>query len=168
MCIYIYIYILWHIYIYIYIHIHTYMRVVQKVKTISTHMLLADFAWDFFPSSLQSGPDCKWFSFVHTPEAVLGGMCMGSDEEVKKMVKDWLVVWRQISVMQAYRSSSHDEKWFKVCSNDVKYKFLNLLIYFFNHQRVFTFWTTYTRTHARARAHTRTHTHTHTHICCIS
>jgi hypothetical protein len=33
---------------------------------------------------------------------------MGSDEEVKKMVKDWLVVWRQISVMQAYRSSSHD------------------------------------------------------------
>jgi hypothetical protein len=36
------------------------------------------------------------------------------------------------------------EKWFKVCSNDVKYFLLIVFTYlFFNHQTTFTFWITY-------------------------
>jgi hypothetical protein len=89
--------------------IYIYTRVIQKVKTTSTCARLADFACDFFfhpPYSLDLVPS-DFHLFTHFKQ-FLGGMCMGSDEEVKKIVEDWLVVWQQISVIQAYRSLSHN------------------------------------------------------------
>jgi hypothetical protein len=67
------------------------MRVVQKVKTTTTYVLLGDFGWDSF-SHPPYGPDLaasdfhlftnlKQFFGLHTH--------MGSDEKVKKPVKDW-------------------------------------------------------------------------------
>jgi hypothetical protein len=58
-------------------------KVFQKVKTASTHALLADFAWDFFVYSLDLASS-DFHLFTHLKK-FLGGMLMGSDEEVKKM-----------------------------------------------------------------------------------
>jgi histone-lysine N-methyltransferase SETMAR len=68
----------------------SYMRVVQKVKTASTRALFADFAWDVFyhpPYSPDLAPSD--FNLITHLKQFLGGMCIGGDEEVKKMVKDW-------------------------------------------------------------------------------
>jgi hypothetical protein len=64
-------------------------RVIQKVKTTSTHALLADFAWEVFLHS-PYGPDLAendFHLFTHLKQ-FLGGTLTGSDE-VKKTVKDW-------------------------------------------------------------------------------
>jgi histone-lysine N-methyltransferase SETMAR len=63
------------------------MRVIQKVKTVSTHALLSDFAWGIIfhpPYSLDLAP-----SDLHLFKQFLDGRHIGSDEEVKKNVKDW-------------------------------------------------------------------------------
>jgi hypothetical protein len=69
------------------------MRVIQKVKTVGTCALLADFAWEVFsffdpPYSPDLAPGDFHF-FTHLKQ-FLGGTCMGSDEAVKKTVKDWV------------------------------------------------------------------------------
>jgi histone-lysine N-methyltransferase SETMAR len=62
------------------------MRVVQKVKTVSTRALLSDFAWGIISHPPYS-PDLAPSDF-HLKQ-FLDGTHMGSDEEVKKTVKDW-------------------------------------------------------------------------------
>jgi histone-lysine N-methyltransferase SETMAR len=64
-------------------------RVVPKVTTASTRVVLADFAWDVFyhpPYSSDLMPSDFHFS-THLKQ-FLGSTCMRSDEEVK-MIKDW-------------------------------------------------------------------------------
>jgi hypothetical protein len=48
------------------------------------------------------------FHLVTHLEQFLGGMYMGSDEEVKKTIKDWFSGLVQISTIQTYKNSSHD------------------------------------------------------------
>jgi hypothetical protein len=65
-------------------------RAIQKVKTTSTHALLADFAWDVFlcsPYSPDQAPS-DFNLFIHL-KPFLGDTHLGSNEEVKKTVKDW-------------------------------------------------------------------------------
>jgi hypothetical protein len=63
-------------------------RVVQKGKTTSTCALLDDFAWDvFFHPPYSPRPGFKWFSFVHTLEAVLWVARACGD--MKTTVKVW-------------------------------------------------------------------------------
>jgi hypothetical protein len=42
-----------------------------------------------FPSFLHSGPAPSDFHLFTYLKQFLGGTCMGSDEDMKKMVKDW-------------------------------------------------------------------------------
>jgi hypothetical protein len=84
-------------------------RVVQKVKAVSTRALLSDFAWDIIfnpPYSLDVAPsDFHLFTELNQ---FLGGIHIGSNEEVKKIIKDWFSGLGQISMTQAYKNSSHD------------------------------------------------------------
>jgi hypothetical protein len=82
-----------------------FMRVIQKVETASTCMLLAHFAWDvsFHPPYSPDLAESDFDLFIHLKQ-FLGGMSMGSDGKAKKGSMDW---W-QISMMQAYGNSSHN------------------------------------------------------------
>jgi hypothetical protein len=65
-----------------------YYRVIQKVKTVLTQQL--HFALDILfhpPYSLDLAPS-DFHLFTHLKQFL--GTCMGSNEEVKKTVKDWL------------------------------------------------------------------------------
>jgi hypothetical protein len=66
------------------------MRVIQKVNTASTHVLLPHFPWDFSSilPTVQTLLPSDFHLLTHFKQ-FLGGTCMGNDEEVKMMVKDW-------------------------------------------------------------------------------
>jgi hypothetical protein len=80
-------------------------RVVQKVKTASTHVIIGDFAWgvSLHPRYSPDLAPSDFHLFTHLKQ-FLGSTHMCNDEEVKKTVKDW----QHISTMQAYRNSSYD------------------------------------------------------------
>jgi hypothetical protein len=70
-----------------------------------------DLAWDVLfhtPYAPDLAPS-DFHLFTHLKQ-FLGGTCMGSDEDMKKMVKGWFNgLAQQISTMQAYRNSSHNK-----------------------------------------------------------
>jgi transposase len=99
----------------------------------STRALLADFAWDVFfhpPYSPDLAP-CDFHLFTHLKQ-FLGGTHIGSDEEVKKIVKDWVkglvadfynagiqkLVTQYGKCLNLH--GDYIENLFKICSNDVK------------------------------------------------
>jgi hypothetical protein len=68
------------------------MRVIQKVKTASTHALLAVFSWDTYihPSCSLDLAQNGFHLFTHLKH-FLGSTHMGGHEEVNKTVKDWFI-----------------------------------------------------------------------------
>jgi hypothetical protein len=85
------------------------MKVVRKVKTASTFVLLPDFALDvsFHPPYTPDLAPSDFHLFTHLKQ-FLCSTHMRSDEQVKKSVKSGSMDWRQISMMYAYRNLSQD------------------------------------------------------------
>jgi hypothetical protein len=62
-------------------------RVIQKVKTTSTHVLLADFPWGFFYSPCLLDLSPSTFHLFTYLKQFLASTRMSTNEEIKKTVK---------------------------------------------------------------------------------
>jgi hypothetical protein len=81
-------------------------RVVQKVKRQLAHMsYLLTLLATFVSILTTSGPGSKWFSLVHTLEAVSG---RHAHAYRWRRLKTGSMDWWQISTMQTYRNPPHD------------------------------------------------------------